>query len=47
MSVTHEKNSSQHFDNAAALRALQLAQDGGDEQDQRNLEGGIHGAGSD
>ncbi len=26
MSVTHEKNSSQHFDNAAALRALQLAQ---------------------
>ncbi len=26
MSVTHEKNSLQHFDNAAALRALQLAQ---------------------
>ncbi len=26
MSVTHEKNSSQHFDNAAALRALRLAQ---------------------
>ncbi len=26
MSVTHEKNSSQHFDNAAAMRALQLAQ---------------------
>lgn len=26
MSVTHEKNSSQHFDNAAAARALQLAE---------------------
>ena len=26
MSVPHEKNSSQHFDNAAALRALELAQ---------------------
>lgn len=26
MSVTHEKNSSQHFDNSAASRALQLAQ---------------------
>ncbi len=26
MSVTHEKNSPKHFDNAAALRALQLAQ---------------------
>ncbi len=26
MSVTHEKNSSQHFDNAAAARALELAE---------------------
>ncbi len=26
MSVTHEKNSSQHFDNAAAARAMQLAE---------------------